>query len=197
MTPHPGRNGFTLIELLVGLAIFGIMASASIMLLAGSVDAGAQAMRIADASGALARTQALLTADVAQAAPRPWRDATGAVHPAFSTGEGMLFTLVRRGWANPAAAPRASLQRIGWAVENGALVRRAAPMLDGPPLGEPAVLLEGVTAVSLRVHDGNAWQIVWKRVDPTAMPRAIDVQLSGPKIGQIRFVLPLGPGGAR
>jgi general secretion pathway protein J len=190
-------NGFTLIELLIGLAIFGLMASAGTALLAGSVTASQQATRLADATGALARTQSLLLADAAQAAPRPWRDGEGRPHPAFSAGDGALFTLVRRGWANPAGLPRASLQRIGWSLENGALVRRAAPMLDGPPLGDAAVLITGVTSAQLRIHDGSGWQSGWANPDPAALPRALEISLAGPQIGQIRLVVPMGPGGAR
>lgn len=191
------RNGFTLIELLVGLAIFGLMASAGTALLAGSVAAGQQATGLADQAAALTRTRALLLADAAQAAPRPWRDAEARLHPAFTAGDGALFTLVRRGWANPAGTARASLQRVSWAIENGALVRRAAPMLDGPPAGEAAVLLTGITSASLLLHDGTGWQPAWAAADPAALPRAIAITASGPGIGQYRFVLPLGPGGAR
>lgn len=190
-------NGFTLIELLIGLAIFGLMASAGTALLAGSVNASQQATRTADASGALARTQSLLMADAAQAAPRPWRTREGRPHPAFAAGDGALFTLVRRGWANPAHAPRASLQRISWSIENGALVRRAAPMLDGTAMGDAAVLLNGVTAATVRIHDGNGWQGGWANPDPTALPRAVEISVAGPQIGQIRLVLPIGPGGGQ
>lgn len=189
------RNGFTLIELLIGLAIFGLMASAGTALLAGSVSASQQATQVADAAGALARAHSLLIADAAQAAPRPWRDAQGRPHPAFATGDGALFTLVRRGWANPAGLPRASLQRISWILENGALVRRAAPMLDGPAPGDAAVLISGVTSAQLRIHDGREWQAGWANPDATALPRALEISVTGPDIGQIRFVLPMGPGG--
>lgn len=191
------RNGFTLIELLVGLAIFGLMASAGTALLAGSVTASQQATQLADAAGTLARTHGLLLADAAQSAPRPWRDGEGRPHPAFAAGDGALFTLVRRGWANPAGLPRASLQRISWSLENGALVRRAAPMLDGPPTGDAAVLITGVSSARLRIHDGQAWQDSWANPDPTALPRALEISLAGPELGQIRLVLPMGPGGGR
>ncbi len=189
------RNGFTLIELLVGLAIFGLMASAGTALLAGSVAASDAATRLADGAGALARTQALLMADAAQAAPRPWRDGEGRTHAAFSGGDGALFTLVRRGWANPAGMPRASLQRVRWSVEGGALVRRPAPMLDGVAEGEASVLLGGVSAVAMRVHDGRGWQAGWTNPDPQALPRALELMLEGPEIGRIRLVVPMGPGG--
>ncbi|MBU6165323.1 MAG: type II secretion system minor pseudopilin GspJ [Alphaproteobacteria bacterium] len=189
------QGGFTLVELLVGLAIFGLMASAGTALLAGSVNASVQATQLADAAGALARTHALITADVAQAAPRPWRDEQGQPHPAFSSGDGALFTLVRRGWANPGQAARASLQRISWRIENGALVRRAAPMLDGPALGDAAVLLAGITSATIRIHDGRGWQSGWANPDPAALPRALEISASGPDIGRIRLLVPLGPGG--
>jgi general secretion pathway protein J len=190
------QAGFTLIELMVGLLIFGLMASAGTALLAGSVEAGSRARQLTDGAASLTRLQALLAADCAQAAPRPWRDAEGRPHPAFSMADGAVLTLVRRGWTNSSAAPRASLQRVRWAIEGDRLVRRAAPMVDGTEAGPAAVLLDGVTAARLRIHDGRSWSDSWPATVPGALPRAVELTLEGPRIGTVRQVLLLGPGGA-
>jgi general secretion pathway protein J len=189
----PGSAGFTLVELMVGLLIFGLMASAGTALLAGSVEASSQARRLTDGAGALTRLNALIAADCGQAAPRPWRDGEGRTHAAFTTGDGSLFTLVRRGWTNSSDAPRASLQRVSWALEGTRLVRRGAPMLDGGDAGPAAVLLEGVSSARLRFHDGTGWQDSWRTADPAALPRAIELTLEAPAIGTLRQVLLMGP----
>ncbi|MEI6486462.1 MAG: type II secretion system minor pseudopilin GspJ [Sphingomonadales bacterium] len=187
------QAGFTLIELLVGLFLFGLMAAAGTALLAGGVQAGTQAQAIVGHSGDLARMGALLTADAGQSAARLWRDRDGKAHPAFSANDGALFTLVRRGWANPAAAPRASVQRVSWAVEGDALVRRAAPMVDGTDAGMPSVVLKGVTSVRLRILGSAGWQDGWLSRDPTAVPRALELTVAGPQIGQLRQIVVMGP----
>jgi general secretion pathway protein J len=120
-------------------------------LLAGSVQASGQAQALVGASGDLARLRALLTADAGQAAPRPWRDREGRPHAAFAVNDGALFTLVRRGWANPSQAPRASLQRVEWVIQGDTLVRRSAAMVDGPAATQASVLAKGITAARLRV----------------------------------------------
>ena len=194
MAPCPvsaREAGFTLIELLVGLFLFGIMAAAGTSLLASAVAASDRAQGLAQDSGDLARATALLNADCAQAVPRPWRDGEGRGHAAFVAGDGRLFTLVRGGWANPAGAPRASLQRVSYALEGGALVRRAAPMLDGTDAGPATPLLAGITKARLRLLGANGWQERWT---DAAMPHAIELTLAGPDLGEVRQVLILGTG---
>ncbi|MCU0890843.1 MAG: type II secretion system minor pseudopilin GspJ [Sandarakinorhabdus sp.] len=192
--PTPSREtGFTLIELLVGLFLFGIMAAAGTSLLASAVAASDRAQGLAQDSGDLARAAALLNADCAQAAPRSWRDGEGRVRPAFSADDGALFTLVRHGWANPAGTPRASLQRVRYALEGDRLVRRAATMLDGADAGAATPLLAGVRQARLRLLGSDGWQERWTA---QTMPRAAELTLTGPELGEVRMVLLLGPGGA-
>lgn len=192
------QAGFTLIELLVGLFLFGLMAAAGTALLAGSVQASGQAQAMVGTSGDLARLRALLTADAGQAAPRPWRDGEGRAQPAFSSNAnsngGTLFTLVRRGWANPGGAPRASMQRVEWVIDGDALVRRSAAMIDGTPAAQNSIVARGVTSARVRVL-GNDWQDRWAG-QPTSLPRAIELTLDGPQIGHVRQIVLLGPGGA-
>ncbi|WP_193743249.1 type II secretion system minor pseudopilin GspJ [Sandarakinorhabdus sp. AAP62] len=187
--------GFTLIELLVGLFLFGLMAAAGTALLAGSVQASGQAQVLVGASGDLARLRALLTADAGQAAPRPWRDVEGRTQPAFSSNGGALFTLVRRGWANPGQAPRASLQRVEWMIDGDTLVRRSAAMVDGTAATQASVLAKGVKSARLRVLGQQGWQDGWAG-QPGQLPRALELTLDGPQIGHVRQIVPMGPGGA-
>jgi general secretion pathway protein J len=185
------QAGFTLIELMVGLFIFGLMAAAGTSLLASASGASAQAQQLADDTGDLARLTALLGADMAQAAPRPWRDVAGQPRPAFSAGDGALFTLVRRGWANPAGAPRASLQRVSWRLDGDRLIRRSAAMLDGSDAGSETVLLAGVASARLRLLGPRGWQDGWGSAD--TLPRAAELVLAGPELGEVRQLLLIGP----
>ncbi|WP_156257222.1 type II secretion system protein GspJ, partial [Sandarakinorhabdus oryzae] len=143
-------------------------------------------------SGDLVRLRALLVADAGQAAPRPWRSGEGQPQPAFSSGNGSLFTLVRRGWANPGAAPRASLQRVEWLIDGNALVRRSAAMVDGMPATQAAVLARGVSA-KLRVLTAQGWQEGWSG-QSGQLPRALELTLDGPQFGHVRQVVIMGPG---
>ena len=186
------QAGFTLIELLVGLFLFGLMAAAGTALLAGSVQASGQAQALLGTSGDLARMRALLIADAGQAAPRPWRDGEGRPQPAFASNNGALFTLVRRGWANPGGSPRASLQRVEWVIEGDTLVRRSAAMVDGTAAAQSSVLARGVTAARLRVLTAQGWQDAWSGA-ATTLPRALELTLDGPQIGHVRQIVPLGP----
>jgi general secretion pathway protein J len=184
------RNGFTLIELMVGLFIFGLMAAAGTSLLSSASGAVTQAQAMADDTGDLARLASLLNADCAQAALRPWRDVQGRPQPAFGVADGALFTLVRRGWANPAGAARASVQRVSYRLEGGRLIRRSAAMIDGSDAGSETVLIAGITAAQLRFHGPQGWQAGWTAAD--ALPRAIELTLSGPRLGVVRQVLTIG-----
>lgn len=195
MGKQVSQSGFTLIELLVGLFLFGVMAAAGTILLGSAVQAGDSSRTLLNDAQAQIRLRALLHGDTSQAAPRPWRDGQGQLHPAFSAHDGALFTLVRRGWRNPDGAARASLQRVSWAIDNGRLIRRAAPMLDGEAPPTETILASGITAARLRLLGAAGWQERWACTAPAALPRAIELTLTGAELGQVRHVLLLGPGG--
>lgn len=190
-----GQSGFTLIELLVGLFLFGVMAAAGTVLLGSAVQAGDSSRTLLNDAQAQIRLRALLSADTSQAAPRPWRDGEGRIRPVFSANDGALFTIVRRGWRNPDGVARASLQRVSWAIENGNLVRSAAPMLDGDAPATRTVLASGISGVRLRLLGAAGWQERWAATTPAALPRAIELTLTGAELGQVRHVLLVGPGG--
>ncbi len=194
------RNGFTLAELLVALALFGLIAGAGVAMLSMGVNSRAASGERQARQGELIRTRALLLADLGQAAPRRWRDAGGQPQPAFVAGAGgpLLFGLVRRGWANDEGEARASLQRVEWRLEAGRLLRAAAPMLDGPPVGAPATMMTGVRAARLRYHVNGAWSAQFPvpglAAVPGALPDAVELVLDTEAHGELRQVFLLPPG---
>ncbi len=191
-------SGFTLVELLVALGLFGLIAGAGVVMLNVAVNTRSASQQQLAAQGALLRSRALLEADLGQAAPRRWRDEAGAPQPAFASdaASGLLLRLVRRGWENPDGAPRASLQRVEWRLEQGRLERRAAGFVDGARTGPPAGLIEGVRSARMRFFIGGRWQDSWpgpgQPVIETRLPVAVELVLDLAGTGAVRqlFLLP-------
>jgi len=189
------RNGFTLVELLVALLVFGLISAAATALLAFGVEARARSGERLDAVAATVRTRALLTADLAQAAPRPYRRSDRSPAPAFGGEDGALLALVRRGWANEDGRPRASLQRVEYRLVDGRLERVAYPHVDGAAPGPAAVLLTGVRSVRLRYRDRGEWRERWDPARPDALPQAVEAVIAiegAPELRQL-FLVGAGP----
>jgi general secretion pathway protein J len=186
------NGGFTLVELMIALLIFGLLAASATALLAFGVDARQATSERLDALAAIVRTRSLLTADLAQAAPRLTRRADGSVRPAFEQTEDG-FALVRRGWSNDDAAPRASLQRVEYRIVDERLERVAHPMLDGAEPGPPAALLVAVRSWRLRTRAAGEWRDRFDATRPTALPDAVELTLTLPE-GEVRQLFLVGPG---
>jgi general secretion pathway protein J len=172
------QQGFTLVELLVSLLIFGMLAAAGVALLSFSVRAQDLAGERLEDVAAVRRAGALLTADLAQAAPRLVRDEAGAVKPAFIGGSGetggLVLALVRRGWDNPAGASRPSLQKVEYRLIDGRLERTAYRYLDGAEPMAPVAMLDGIESLRLRYRDEDgAWRERWDPTDVAELPRAV------------------------
>lgn len=194
------RNGFTLVELLVSLLIFAMLSAAGVALLSFSVRTqDMAAARLADLS-ALRRTGALLAGDLAQAAPRLFRDEAGLQRPAFSGGEGEgagpLLAFVRHGWENPDDAPRASLQKVEYRLAGDRLVRRSYALVDGAPPRADIILLDGVRRIHLRYRDREGrWRERWDPVRATELPRAVELVMDVAGNGVTRQLFLAGAGG--
>jgi general secretion pathway protein J len=195
-----GGNGFTLVELLVSLFIFGMLSAAGVALLSFSV----RAQEAADARlGDLAdfrRAGALLTGDLAQAAPRLARDGAGTARPAFEGrgGEqgGVALAFVRRGWENLDDTPRASLQRVEYSLADGRLERRVYPRLDGSAPLAATTMVEGVRRIRLRYRDGEGnWRERWDPTKATELPRAVELVMDARGSGTTRQLFQTGPKG--
>jgi len=194
----PGEAGFTLIELMVSLLIFGMLAAAGVGLLSFSVRAQAASTERLNEVAAIERVRAILTSDLAQAAPRITRDDRGERVPAFAGGTGSpgepALAFVRRGWSNSEDAPRASLQKVEYRLVDGRVERRAFPMLDGAAIGPPAVILSGVRSLRLRYRVGPDWHDRWDPTQPDALPQVVEVVIEVPRFGEVRQLFLTGTG---
>ncbi len=192
--------GFSLIELLIALALFAVIAvmTQQALLFAFSAETGLNDRRAGFL--ALQRAVARMVQDIANAAPRPIRNANGDMVPLLRLAEdGRLLEFTRGGLPNPAQLRRSNFQRVLYAhvEEDGALERRVWRMLDPAPEAKPAVeaMLEGVEALAFRVYADDAWREEWP--DPARpqtqnrLPRGVEVVITTERWGRIRRVVSL------
>lgn len=187
-------HGFTLVEVMIALMIFGMLAAAGVAILTFSVRAQTATGKRFDDIAALNRTIALLSGDLGQAIDRPARDEGGTVLPAFTGEADGQIRFVRTGWANVDAAPRASAQKVAYAIQDAALVRIAYPMIDGAAPLPPVTLLEKVAGVSARYRYKGAWSDRWDGMQGAALPQAAEIVLRRTDGSAFRLMLLVGSG---
>ena len=188
-------SGFTLVEMLIALAIFGMLTAAGVTLLTLTARTQQTSDRLLAELGEVRRLGALLTADLAQAAPRLHRDRDGRPQRAFAGGAGeteLLIAFVRRGW-DDGGGP--ALQRVGYRLRGRRLERLSYRRVDGG--GEPVVmpLLDGVETLRLRYRDDDgAWRERWDPSDATRLPAAVELVTSSAAQGTVRQLFLVGTG---
>ena len=191
----PGRNGFTLVEMLIALAIFGMLTAAGVALLNISVRTQATSDRLLAEVGEIRRIGSLLTADLAQATPRLYRDADGRRQRAFGGGAGdrpLLLVFVRHGWDR---GDGGTLQRVGYRLREGRLERLSFRRVDGGGDAVASTLLDGVTALRLRYRDDRGeWRERWDSSDATRLPQAVELVTASAGQGTVRQLFLVGTG---
>ena len=208
-------TGFTLVEVLVAMAITALISVVAYGALSSALS-GAESLRSAMVrSQDINQTLALLSRDIRQVVNRPISDEFDQRAPALSGGELSRYplTLTRAGWHNSTGAPRSTLQRVSWWIEDDVLWRAHFPVLDRTP-GTEAIetaMLEDVERFEVRflptindmksdrddVIDDRNWRENWV-LDvsqpglelPT--PAAIEIVLQLARLGEVRrlYVLP-------
>jgi general secretion pathway protein J len=193
-----GRNdGFTLVELLVALTIFAMLAATGVTLLSFSVRTQEAAGERLDRLAEIRRAGALLTSDLAQAAPRVSRDEAGAPQPALIGGSGQgdatLLSFVRRGWENLDGADRPSLQKVQYRWVAGRLERTAYRFLDGSAPMPSVAVVTGVRTVRLRYRGPRGeWRDRWDPTQPMLLPKAVEMVIDTEESGSIRQLFLVG-----
>lgn len=187
--------GFTLVEMLIALSIFGMLTAAGVTLLSVTARTQATSERLLAEVGEVRRVGALLNADLAQAAPRLYRDRDGRPQRAFAGGAGDtpgLLAFVRHGWDRGEGG---TVQRIGYRVRDGRLERLSFRNVDGGGEAVVVPLLDGVTALRLRYRDEDgAWLERWNHSDETRLPEAIELVTRSPTQGTVRQLFLVGTG---
>ncbi len=210
----PAR-GFTLVEVLIAMAITTLISVVAYTGLSSALS-GAESLRSASGRAHdINQTLAMLSRDLRQVVNRPVVDEFGQVVPALMGGEMARepLALTRAGWHNSTAAPRSTLQRVRWWLEDERLWRGYFPVLDRTAGTEPVetAILEGVKRFELRflsslsavesdrndVIDRRNWQDSWiaDLSQPGQMPSppaAVEVLMEVAGLGELRrtYVLP-------
>ena len=174
---HPS-SGFTLVEMMVALFIFGMIATASVVLLRQSVEAEARSAVRLEEMGDLRRFSAIMAQDMTLMLPRPSRDPLGNDRVALMTGDGLLLGFSRQVAQIDPQPGSSSLQRVEWALADGRLTRAIAPKADGAKTGAPVTILEGIEQARLRFRDKQGvWQTDWRPQRTDELPIAIELTL--------------------
>jgi len=213
--PHSPESGFTLVEVLIAMAITAFVSVLSYQTLSTAL-AGIESARIeSERLHEINRAFTVLSRDVRQMTNRPVRDEFGQMASAVSGGELARdpLRLTRSGWHNSTGAPRSTLQRVAYRLEEDKLLRLSYPVLDRTTAIEPTetVLIDGVKVFELRflpsvnalevdrnqVIDRRFWQENWvadvgftdKIIDP---PAAIEVRVILSDWGELErlYVMP-------
>ncbi|MGB2261863.1 MAG: type II secretion system minor pseudopilin GspJ [Luminiphilus sp.] len=213
--PHSPESGFTLVEVLIAMAITAFVSVLSYQTLSTAL-AGIESARIeSERLHEINRAFTVLSRDVRQMTNRPVRDEFGQMASAVSGGELARdpLRLTRSGWHNSTGAPRSTLQRVAYRLEEDKLLRLSYPVLDRTTAIEPTetVLIDGVEVFELRflpsvnalevdrnqVIDRRFWQENWvadvgftdKIIDP---PAAIEVRVILSDWGELErlYVMP-------
>ena len=213
--PHSPESGFTLVEVLIAMAITAFVSVLSYQTLSTALAGIESARTESERLHEINRAFTVLSRDVRPMTNRPVRDEFGQMASAVSGGELARdpLRLTRSGWHNSTGAPRSTLQRVAYRLEEDKLLRLSYPVLDRTTAIEPTetVLIDGVEVFELRflpsvnalevdrdqVIDRRFWQENWvadvgftdKIIDP---PAAIEVRVILSDWGELErlYVMP-------
>jgi len=172
--------GFTLLEVLVAVGIFALFSAMAYGSLLRILDTRDRLETERDYWRGLSLSLMLIEDDLAHARPRTVRGRDGLVQPAFlgqpvdsrALGDPSLeFT--RGGQIVLGDGARSDMQRVGYQLRDGALLRLVWPALDQPVVSEPrsAPLLEQVEDLRVRFYaQPGGWTSTWPATSQTGVP---------------------------
>ncbi|MCX7125332.1 MAG: type II secretion system minor pseudopilin GspJ [Gammaproteobacteria bacterium] len=157
MYPKKSTSGFTLIEILIALMIFAIMGVLAAMSLHSIINTHEKLKKSDAEIMQLQMAITLMRRDIMQVIDRKIQVSGGTEEPAFMTSMGgIAFT--RAGLFNPLnISQQSNMQRVGYALQGGNLVRLTWDVLDQAPksTSEAQILLKGVRSIEWQFIDSN------------------------------------------
>lgn len=162
------QRGFTLLEVIVAVGIMAVVFIGAQTIMSDQIASFSRQKEYRQGLEASQRTLVFFTQDLEQVIARPVRDSFGDSRPAVEGNDQRLW-VTRLGWANPFdLRARSTMQRVGWELRDGELVRSHMPVVDAGVGTEPreTVMLEGVREMELRYLGRGAegdleWQQQW------------------------------------
>lgn len=203
-------RGFTLLELIVVIAIFGVMSAMAYGGLSSVLKTRVHVEKSLERTAEYQKAFMRLRNDFQNVRYRPVRDPYGTTQAAFIGDTDAHVTITRGGWRNPLSQPRASLERVSYALDpdKKALIRSSYRVLDQSQDSKPVqvTLLENVTKLSWRYLDSSrAWQTLWPPTSITGgststssstvspqPPMAVEITLTTDDMGEFHFLFRLG-----
>ncbi|MDH5360132.1 MAG: type II secretion system minor pseudopilin GspJ [Gammaproteobacteria bacterium] len=191
-------QGFTLLELLIAIAIFALLSLTAY----SGLDSAIKQKRVGEAQAeTLRRIQISLLhmeRDLQQAVNRGSRyglTEEGALE--YTSLAPAHLKLTRTGRSNPLGRPRGHLQRIGYMLKGGELIRLTWLQLDSLAGEEPqqGILLDEVEGWTIRLMDSHQqWHESWPQRDPSGqvvepLPAAVEMTLTLKGWGEIRRLI--------
>ena len=191
-----GRDaGFTLVEMLIALTIFAMLTAAGVGLLSVTARTQQTADRLLAELGELRSVRALMSADLAQAVPRQYRDRGGQPVAAFAaaeSGQPVLLGFVRGG-VEGGNERGSTLQRVEYRLRENRLERLAYPHVDGAQSAVAVTLLRDVRQLRLRYRDDEgAWHSSWAPTDRSRLPEAVELVTDSEPHGLVRQLFIVG-----
>lgn len=148
------ESGFTLVEVLIAMAITAFVSVLSYQTLSTAITGIESARAASERLHEINRAFTVISRDIRQIANRPVIDEFGQLSSAVSGGPLARdpLRLTRSGWHNSTGAPRSTLQRVAYRVEEDQLLRLTYPVLDRTTAIEATetVLLDDVDMLEFR-----------------------------------------------
>ena len=141
----------------------------------------------------LQRVMMFLEKDIRQLVARPRHAAYNEMLPALQTDLGLegILEFTRSGNPNPAGKLRSSLQRVRYVFDKGEIQRWSWDLvdhLDGKPIIMP--LIKSVDKISFRYMSVNKqWQDDWIVKNKSDLPKAIEINISHQRWGNIKRLI--------
>ena len=148
------ESGFTLVEVLIAMAITAFVSVLSYQTLSTAITGIESARAASERLHEINRAYTVISRDIRQIANRPVIDEFGQLSSAVSGGPLARdpLRLTRSGWHNSTGAPRSTLQRVAYRLEEDQLLRLTYPVLDRTTAIEATetVLLDDVDMLEFR-----------------------------------------------